>query len=99
MTVSWSLIILSYFPDREDENTRINVLRLPYAYSPDLYLRLFAQNNTGEDRTYLYAVIGWRFVPPFSALYITWSQDGYHWPDSSYKEQLLFLKLSYQFGG
>jgi hypothetical protein len=71
-------------------------VRLEYAFTPDLYWRIFAQTNSGDDRVYLYSVFGWRYRPPFSAVYLTCTRDEILGSDP---RPILFLKVSYQIGG
>jgi hypothetical protein len=44
------------------------VLTLNYNFTNDLWIRLFAQNSTGDKRIYVYGLFGWRFKPPFGAV-------------------------------
>jgi hypothetical protein len=96
--VAYSFQKLDFDPDDEFQNTIINVLTLNYNFTPDLWIKLFAQNNTSVDRVYFYGLIGWRFIPPFSAVYLIYTFDDYR--DSqilqNFKNRVLFLKFSYQ---
>jgi len=95
LTASYSFIDLRLQPDPWEENAQIHIVRLEYAFTPDLYWRIFAQTNSGDDRMYLYSVLGWRYRPPFSAVYITWTRDEIIGSDP---RPILFLKVSYQIG-
>lgn len=94
-TASYSFIDLRLEPDPEEESARIHILRLEYAFTPDLYLRIFGQTDSSVDRYYLYSAFGWRYDPPFSAVYITYSRDVYEGIDA---RPILFLKVSHQIG-
>jgi len=96
LTASYSFVDLRLEPDPWEENAQIHIVRLEYAFTPDLYWRIFAQTNSGDDRVYLYSVFGWRYRPPFSAVYITWTRDEIIGSDP---RPILFLKISYQIGG
>ena len=51
------------------------MLTTDYNFTPDLYLRIFTQYNSRNDRFYLYGLFGWRFSPPFGALYVAYTAD------------------------
>ena len=95
----YTLEKVDFYPDPEKESTIINVLALDYRFTTDLWIRLFAQNNSTEDRIYFYGLFGWRFIPPFSALYLIYTYDDFQFDDSLVRIQnkILFFKLSYQF--
>jgi hypothetical protein len=96
--VEYSFQKLDFDPDIEFQNTIINVLTLNYNFTPDLWVKLFAQNNTSADRVYFYGLIGWRIIPPFSAVYLIYTFDDYR--DSrilqNFNNRILYLKFSYQ---
>ncbi|MFC1627956.1 DUF5916 domain-containing protein [Gemmatimonadota bacterium] len=101
MTASYSFSDLRLVPDPEDESAQRHVLRLEYAFTPDLYWRVFGQYNGSTHRFYLYTVFGWRYDPPFSAVYITYSRDEFPHvmiPGERDTRPLLFLKVSHQIG-
>jgi hypothetical protein len=90
---------LDYEPDPEDNSTMINILTLDYNFSRDLWVRVLAQNNIGEDALYFYGLFGWRFQPPFGALYLIYTADQTEnlTPYALEKNKIFFLKFSYQF--
>ncbi|MFC1529203.1 DUF5916 domain-containing protein [Gemmatimonadota bacterium] len=101
MTASYSFSDLRLKPDPEEDSARRHVLRLEYAFTPDLYWRVFGQYNEATYRFYLYSVFGWRYDPPFSAVYITYSRDEFPHgfiPGERDTRPLLFLKVSHQIG-
>jgi len=101
MTVSYSFSDLQLDPDPDDDSARRHVLRLEYAFTPDLYWRVFGQYNEATYRFYLYSAFGWRYDPPFSAVYITYSRDEFPHevaPGERDARPLLFLKVSHQIG-
>ncbi len=90
---------LDYEPDPKDNSTMINILTLDYNFSRDLWIRVLAQNNIGEDALYFYGLFGWRFQPPFGALYLIYTADQTENidPYALEKNKIFFLKFSYQF--
>jgi hypothetical protein len=66
---------IRFEPDEEDLSTFINVLTLNYNFTNDLWLRVFAQNSTRSNKVYFYGMAGWRFKPPFGAIYLIYSHD------------------------
>ena len=99
LTINYSLEKVDFTPDPELESTIINVLSLDYRFTTDLWIRIFAQNNVDSERIYVYGLFGWRFVPPFSALYFIYTYDDYKYglPQVYSKNKIAFFKLSYQF--
>ena len=67
--------LISFDPDPGNNSTLINVLSLNYNFTRDLWIRVFAQNSTQNSRIYVYGMTGWRFKPPFGALYLIYSHD------------------------
>ena len=67
--------LISFDPDPENSSTLINVLSLNYNFTRDLWIRVFAQNSSQNSRIYVYGMTGWRFRPPFGALYLIYSHD------------------------
>ena len=75
-------------------------MTLDYNFNRDLWLRLLTQTDQQEDRLYFYGLFGWRFLPPFSAIYLIYTTDQFDHLDyeNKVRNEILFLKLSYQFG-
>lgn len=67
--------LISFDPDTTGSSTFINVLSLNYNFTRDLWIRIFAQNSTSNNKIYFYGMAGWRFKPPFGALYLIYSHD------------------------
>lgn len=99
-TIEYSFQKLNFDPNDEDEyqNTTINILTLNYNFTPDLWIKLFTQNNSATRRIYFYGLIGWRFIPPFSAVYLIYTFDDYRGLGfiENTNSRILFLKFSYQ---
>ncbi len=91
---------ITFVPDQTNRSNNLHILSIDYNVTRDLWLRLFTQTSSRDDRLYLYGLFGWRFFPPFSSLYIIYTTDRFD--ELQYLEQrkndILFLKLSYQFG-
>jgi len=99
MSVSWSFDKLDYSSD-ESRSKTINVFSADYNFTNNLWVRIFAQNNTKNDRVYFYGKFGWRFQPPFGAVYLIYTSDTFEDPllaGRSYND-IAFLKFSYRVG-
>ena len=75
MAASYHGDLIKFLPDAEGESTFINVLSLNYNFTKDLWIKVFAQNSTSSSKIYFYGMTGWRFKPPFGALYLIYSHD------------------------
>jgi len=97
LALEYSLNILNYNPDTTYSSTVINVLSATYYFTNDLWIRLFAQNNTADERIYLYSMAGWRFKPPFGALYLIYtSDDMVRMPtEENVNSKIFFIKFTY----
>jgi len=99
VSVNYELKYLTFHPDSENESTWLNILGISYYQTKDLWLRVFTQHNSADNRIYFYCQAGWRFKPPFGALYIIYSTDNYQdlLEQEHIKSNILFLKLTYPF--
>ncbi len=97
LSVSYELNKLSFSPDPAHESTWLNLLGLDYYLTNDLWLRVFAQNNSKNDKYYFYGLFGWRFKPPFGALYLIVNTDNYYNSNRNANlfSEIFFLKLTY----
>ncbi len=75
MSLEYSGDLIKFTPDEDDESTLINVLSISYNFTNDLWIQLFAQNSTSTKKVYFYGMAGWRFKPPFGAVYLIYSHD------------------------
>jgi len=100
LSISYQLNNLQYKPDPSKNSTKINVMIADYNFTRDLWIRLLAQNNSREERIYIYGLFGWRFQPPFGAVYFIYTSDEISPAASPFiqRNQIAFIKLSYQFG-
>ena len=97
LTVNYELNYLPFTPDTRNASTVINVAGLDYYFTNDLWLRIFVQNNSNIDKYYFYGLFGWRFKPPFGALYLIVNTDNYYDFDrnSNYYSEIVLLKFTY----
>ncbi len=100
LAISYEYNHLSYTPDPSGDATNINIFIADYNFTRDVWIRLLAQNNSRLNRIYIYSLFGWRFQPPFGAVYLIYTSDEISSFDSQFTErnQIAFLKFSYQFG-
>ena len=94
LSLEYSTSYLRFVPDPDSSSTFINVLTANYNFTNDLWIKLFAQNNTNNERIYIYGLLGWRFKPPFGALYVIYSHDNYVLSESPMRLNSFFLKLT-----
>ncbi len=104
LNLKYDIVGLDFDPDttaypdiRLEHSTLLNILTVDYYFTNDLWIRLFAQHNTYTERIYLYGQFGWRFKPPFGALYLIYAGDNYfdHNAKRYYDHQTVFLKFTY----
>jgi hypothetical protein len=89
---------LNFDPDPENENTSIAITTFNYQFTPDVFIRLFSQYRSVTERLYVYALFGWRYRLPNSALYLVYTRDDFE--SSGLKRdrnEIVFLKLAYDF--
>lgn len=100
LSVELEMKYLEFDPDPGKQTTWINILSLEYYFKRDLWARVFTQNNTVNDRIYFYGLFGWRFRPPFAAVYLIYTLDDYMniEADTRLRSDIFFIKFSYQFG-
>ncbi|MDF1574330.1 MAG: DUF5916 domain-containing protein [Bacteroidales bacterium] len=75
MALEYGGDLIRFTPDEDHMSTLINVLSVDYNFTSDLWIKLFAQNSTGNSKIYIYGLAGWRFNPPFGAVYLIYSRD------------------------
>jgi len=96
LSITYEGNILRYTKDASVNNTNINILGLDYFFNKNLWIRIFSQNNSLSNKLYFYGMLGWRFNPPFGAIYLIVNADKYD--DDSGLNQLnkqnAFLKLT-----
>lgn len=95
LSLSYTANLLNFKPDHGNNSTVINVITANYNFTNDLWLKLFAQNSTINNKFYFYGLFGWRFKPPFGALYLIYSHDEYSTASGFPNSNNLFLKLTF----
>ncbi len=92
--------LLRFSPDTTGQGTELFDMGAVYNFTPDLWLRLTGQYNSNNDRLYLYGLFGWRFRPPFGALYVAYTADRFEMLSSELnrpvdrRDRALFIKLT-----
>lgn len=96
LAASYEGDLIHFDPGSDRESTMLNVLSLNYNFTKDLWVKVFAQNSTATKRIYVYGLAGWRFRPPFGALYLIYShdQEAEVMGDPTLMTDALFLKLT-----
>jgi hypothetical protein len=100
LSIEYELDRLAFNPDTTSSSTWINILTLEYYFTRDIWLKLFVQNRTNTQRWYIYGQFGWRFRPPFGAVYLVYTSDDFDDipNDTRINSDIVFLKVSYQIG-
>jgi len=100
LSLSSSLTVLRFSPDSTNQETSLFDLTADYNFSPDFWFHLTGEYNSNNDRVYFYGLFGWRFRPPFGALYVAYTADRFDMPDSRLgrtlgrRDRALFVKLT-----
>ena len=96
LAAEYSGDLIRFTPDPDSSSTIINVVSLNYNFTKDLWVKVFAQNSTSSNKVYFYGMAGWRFKPPFGALYLIYSHDQESViMDEPACADAIFLKLTY----
>ena len=101
MSDKFSMVLSSNYvnfsPDTTNSAALINVISAQYYFTKDLWVKVFAQNSTNIERIYVYGLFGWRFKPPFGAIYLIYTRDQMQILPNENKElaDIFFLKLTY----
>jgi len=85
LSASYSFLILIPF---------MNYLFKKFQLTKDTWIKVFVQNSTANDRVYVYGLFGWRFNPPFGALYVIYSHDQYDLTEGPFSSDSFFLKIT-----
>ena len=94
LSFDYTTSVIRFKPDTDSSSTYINVATLNYNFTKDIWIKVFAQNSTATDKVYIYGLLGWRFKPPFGALYLIYSHDQFVLDPSPYVSDNFFLKLT-----
>ena len=94
MALGYSGDYIRFSPDTTNSTTLINVLNLNYNFTKDLWVELFGQTRSNTGKVYLYGKVGWRFRPPFGALYLIYTHDQEMVLSERMDADLFFIKLT-----
>jgi len=88
---------VNFSPDTTTSTTLINVISAQYYFTRDLWVKVFAQNSTNIERIYVYGLFGWRFKPPFGAIYLIYTRDQMQIlpKEPGQQADIFFLKVTY----
>ena len=101
LNLTYEFNLIKYKPNNNNESTTINVIGADYFFNKDLWIRVFTQGNSNINKYYFYGVFGWRFKPPFGAVYLIVSSDRYDEYDmmptqtNEINSNIIFLKATY----
>jgi len=97
LSINYEFLNISFTPDTTFQSTTLNILGLDFYFTKDLWLRFFAQNNVQTEKVYFYGLFGWRFKPPFGAIYLIVNSDAYYNfdTDADIYSEIVFLKFTY----
>ena len=84
-------------PDPEGESTTIHVFETLYAFSPDMYAKVFLQTNSAIDKENVQAQWVWRFLPPFGSLQLAYQRGTSEQGEVSEQGDTFFSKLAWVF--
>jgi hypothetical protein len=74
----------------------INSLSITYNFTNDLWVKLICQNNTSNDKIYIYGLFGWRFKPPFGNIYFIVNHIEYLDSNGEFQNKYIgFIKFTY----
>lgn len=92
-----------YDKDKADpvaQDVDVHVLSTDVRFTTELFLRIFTQYRSDEDRFYFYGRFGYRYRPPNSAVYVTYSYDDQDFRVGDFfnpNNRILFVKISHAF--
>ena len=95
--LSYDLTRLDLTPDLKKETTTIHVFEILYSFNPDLFLKLFLQENSAIDKQNIQALWVWRFSPPFGSLQLAYQRGTSIQGQQSQQGDTFFTKLSWVF--
>lgn len=88
---------IEFTPETDSYKTAfINSISTTYNFSNNLWIKLICQNNSSNDKIYVYGLVGWRFKPPFGNLYFIVNHIEYFDNmDLFQNKYIAYLKLTY----
>ena len=94
LSLEYSASYLKFVPDPSGNSTINNIITVNQNFTNDLWIKVFVQNSTGNDRIYIYGLFGWRFKPPFGALYLIYAHDNFKVGENPVNLNSYYLKLT-----
>ncbi|MBI3983078.1 MAG: carbohydrate binding family 9 domain-containing protein [Gemmatimonadetes bacterium] len=94
LSVEYELERLTLEPDPDGESTWIHVVRANQFFTPNLFLRLLYQTNSGSDRENMQAVFVWRYLPPFGTVQLAFQRGPLRLGSQAADENALFVKAT-----
>jgi hypothetical protein len=95
--LGYSVTRLELDPDPKGATTWIHVFDARYAFTPDLFLKLFLQVNSAIDKENVQATFVWRFRPPFGSLQVAYQRGTSEVGQQSDQGDTFLTKLSWVF--
>ena len=94
LSVDYTSSVVHFEPDPDTSSTFINIVTANYNFTRDIWIKVFAQNSTATDKVYIYGLFGWRFKPPFGAIYLIYSHDQYVITGIPLRTDSYFMKIT-----
>lgn len=93
-SLEYELQRVRFEPDPMRDSTWIHIVRGSHFFTPDLYLRVFAQTNTAIERRNVQAAFVYRYMPPFGALHVLYQRGTAEFGQRSDQGHTLFVKAT-----
>jgi hypothetical protein len=93
----YDLTRLELDPDPDQESTTIHVFEALYAFSTDMYAKLFLQTNSAISKENVQALWVWRIKPPFGSLQLAYQRGTSERGQESDQDDTFFTKFSWVF--
>jgi hypothetical protein len=97
LRLAYSLTRLELDPDPEGDTTWIHVFEGRYNFSPDLFLKVFAQTNSAIDKDNVQVLFVWRFKPPFGSFQLAYQRGTSALGEQSDQGDTFFTKFAWVF--
>ncbi len=94
-SLSYTAQLIRFDPDPDSRSTLNNILTANYNFTKDIWIKAFAQTSRADERVYIYGLFGWRFKPPFGAVYLIYSHDQFLTDGNTAVLDNVFLKITY----
>lgn len=95
LSLEYSLTRLKFSPDPQKDSTWINVIRVNYYLTKDLFFKLFYQTNSAIDKKNLQLLFVYRFQPPFGLIQLAYQKGTARLGEKGTQGHTFFLKIAY----